>query len=133
MEVINRIPSELTAFLSYSIRNILNLLENCHNKFYQIINTKSIIPPQYFTRISSFEEQLKTYSPFTLIIFGLFLILLFYLLKKVLKKSKKVIRFFGDFKTNIALLYCKLPSVKRQLQNARIQIKDEFKKMFESN
>ena len=133
MEIINRISLELTAFLSYSIRNILNLLENCHNRFYQVINTKNIIPPQYFTRMSSFEEQLKSYSPFTLIIFGLFLILLFYLLKKVLKKTKKVFRFFGNFKTNIALLYCKLPSVKAQLQKARSQIKDEFKKMFESN
>lgn len=93
MEIINRISLELTTFLSYSIRNILNLLENCHNRFYQVINTKNIIPPQYFTRMSSFEEQLKSYSPFTLIIFGLFLILLFYLLKMVLKKTKKVFRF----------------------------------------
>ena len=97
MEVINRISSALTAFFTYSIRNILNFLENNHNKFYQILSTKNIIPPQYFTKLSSFEDQLKSYSPFTLIIFGLLLILLFHLLKKVLKKNKKNISLFLRF------------------------------------
>ena len=133
MEILNLKLQKLVSFCSYTIKNILNLLENCHNKCYKLISSKNILNPIYFSKISSFEEQLKSYSPFTLIVFGLFLVFLFFLFKKIFKKLKKLIHFFQNFKENIAILYCKLPGPKAQLTQARMQIKDEFKKMFKSS
>ena len=133
MEIINKIISKFISFTSYSIRGTLNLFENCHNKLYQLIGTINLLPSNYFTKIASFEEQLKTYSPFTLIVFGLFLIFFIYLLKKCWKYTKQIINFFMDFRQNMFYLYCQLPAQKAGLATTRNQIKEEYERAFRNN
>ena len=133
MELLNRALSKLVSFNSYTIRSILNLIENVHIKFYQILNAQTFLPNYYSSKISSFEQQLKSYSPFTLIIFGLLLIFLVSFLKIVFKNIKKVINFFLNFTENVKILYCQLPSTKAQLEKAKVQIKEEFRKSFKSS
>ena len=133
MELLNRALSKLVSFNSYTIRSILNLIENVHIKFYQILNAQTFLPNYYSSKISSFEQQLKSYSPFTLIIFGLLLIFLVSFLKIVVKNIKKVINFFLNFTENVKILYCQLPSTKAQLEKAKVQIKEEFRKSFKSS
>lgn len=108
----------------------LDLLENCHTYFYSIMNSQNIIPKKYITKISLFEEQLKSYSSFTLICMGLLLILFFNLLKIFYSYFLKIVYFFINIKENLALLYIKLPGPKKQLSEAKMKIDAEFKKMF---
>ena len=108
----------------------LDLLENCHTYFYSIMNSQNIIPKKYITKISLFEEQLKSYSSFTLICMGLLLIFLFTLLKIFYSYFLKIVYFFINIKENLALLYIKLPGPKKQLSEAKMKIDAEFKKMF---
>ena len=115
MDILNKVSMKVCSLASITVRNILNLIENCHNKFYQVLNTLNCIPSQYTSKIASFEQQLKTYSPIALIVFGLFLIFLFYFLQKCYEFLKKIINFFVNIKQNIALLYCKLPGPKTKL------------------
>ena len=82
MDILNKVSTKVCSLTSFTVRNVLNSIENCHNKFYQVLNTLNCIPSQYTSKIASFEQQLKTYSPFTLIVFELFLIFLFYFLQK---------------------------------------------------
>ena len=109
MDILNKTSTKACSLFSFTIRKILNLIENCHNKSYQLLNTFKYVPSHYISKIVSFEQQLKTYSPFTLIIFGIFFILLFFFLKKCCKFLKKIFNFFANIKDNIALLYCQLP------------------------
>ena len=108
----------------------LDLLENCHTYFYSIMNSQNIIPKKYITKISIFEEQLKSYSSFTLICMSLLLIFLFNLLKIFYSYFLKIVYFFINIKENLALLYIKLPGPKKQLSEAKMKIDAEFKKMF---
>ena len=108
----------------------LDLLENFHTYFYSIMNSQNIIPKKYITKISLFEEQLKSYSSFTLICIGLLLIFLFTLLKIFYSYFLKIVYFFINIKENLALLYIKLPGPKKQLSEAKMKIDAEFKKMF---
>ena len=108
----------------------LDLLENCHTYFYSIMNSQNIIPKKYITKISLFEEQLKSYSSFTLICMSLLLIFLFNLLKIFYSYFLKIVYFFINIKENLALLYIKLPGPKKQLSEAKMKIDAEFKKMF---
>ena len=133
MEILNRTLSKLVSFNSYAIKTILNIMENVHIKCYQILNSQTFLPNYYTSKISSFEEQLKTYSPFTLIAFGLLLILLVYFLKIIFKNIKKVMNFFLNFTENIKLIYCQLPGPKAELEKAKLKIKEEFQKAFKSN
>ena len=108
----------------------LDLLENCHTYFYSIMNSQNIIPKKYITKISLFEEQLKSYSSFTLICMSLLLIFLFNLLKIFYSYFLKIVYFFINIKENLRLLYIKLPGPKKQLSEAKMKIDAEFKKMF---
>ena len=108
----------------------LDLLENCHTYFYSIMNSQNIIPKKYITKMSLFEEQLKSYSSFTLICIGLLLIFLFNLIKIFYSYFLKIVYFFINIKENLALLYIKLPGPKKQLSEAKMKIEAEFKKMF---
>ena len=108
----------------------LDLLENCHTYFYSIMNSQNIIPKKYITKISLFEEQLKSYSSFTLICMSLLLIFLFNLIKIFYSYFLKIVYFFINIKENLALLYIKLPGPKKQLSEAKMKIDAEFKKMF---
>ena len=108
----------------------LDLLENCHTYFYSIMNSQNIIPKKYITKMSLFEEQLKSYSSFTLICMGLLIIFLFNLLKIFYSYFLKIVYFFINIKENLALLYIKLPGPKKQLSEAKMKIDAEFKKMF---
>ena len=108
----------------------LDSLENCHTYFYSIMNSQNIIPKKYITKISLFEEQLKSYSSFTLICMSLLLIFLFNLLKIFYSYFLKIVYFFINIKENLALLYIKLPGPKKQLSEAKMKIDAEFKKMF---
>jgi sphinganine-1-phosphate aldolase len=94
------------------------------------MNSQNIIPKKYITKISLFEEQLKSYSSFTLICIGLLLIFLFNLLKIFYSYFLKIVYFFINIKENLALLYIKLPGPKKQLSEAKMKIDAEFKKMF---
>lgn len=133
MDILNKVSMKVCSLASITVRNLLNLTENCHNKFYQVLNTLNCIPSQYTSKIASFEQQLKTYSPFTLIVFGLFLIFLFYFLQKCYEFLKKIINFFANIKQNIALLYCKLPGPKAKLAEVKRQIKEDYSKSFKSD
>lgn len=108
----------------------LDSLENCHTYFYSIMNSQNIIPKKYITKISLFEEQLKSYSSFTLICMSLLLIFLFNLIKIFYSYFLKIVYFFINIKENLALLYIKLPGPKKQLSEAKMKIDAEFKKMF---
>ena len=108
----------------------LDLLENCHTYFYSIMNSQNIIPKKYITKMSLFEEQLKSYSSFTLICMSLLLIFLFNLIKIFYSYFLKIVYFFINIKENLALLYIKLPGPKKQLSEAKMKIDAEFKKMF---
>ena len=108
----------------------LDLLENCHTYFYSIMNSQNIIPKKYITKMSLFEEQLKSYSSFTLICMGLLIIFLFNLLKIFYSYFLKIVYFFINIKENLTLLYIKLPGPKKQLSEAKMKIDAEFKKMF---
>ena len=130
MEILNQTLTKLISFSSYIVRITLNLIENCHNKFYYIINSINILPPKYFSKITSFEQQLKSYSPFTLITFGLFIIFLFNLSKKLCKFIENIIDFFMNFKENFGVLYSKLPGPKAELVKAKTKIKEEYAKTF---
>ena len=112
------------------LKFILDLIENCHSSFFKIINSQNIIPKEYFTNIPSFETQLKSYSPFTLICFGIILIFFYYLLKKIYSCIIVIIDFFMNIKENMSLLICKLPGPKKKLAEAKEQINAEFKRMF---
>ena len=59
--------------------------------------------------------------------------MLFFFLKKCCKFLKIIFNFFANIKDNIALLYCQLPGPKAELAKARLQIKEEFEKMFKSD
>ena len=121
---------KLFSFSKKTFKLGLDLLENCHTYFYSIMNSQNIIPKKYITKISLFEEQLKSYSSFTLICMGLLLILFFNLLKIFYSYFLKIVYFFINIKENLALLYIKLPGPKKQLSEAKMKIDAEFKKMF---
>ena len=121
---------KLFSFSKKTFKLGLDLLENCHTYFYSIMNSQNIIPKKYITKISLFEEQLKSYSSFTLICTGLLLIFLFTLLKIFYSYFLKIVYFFINIKENLALLYIKLPGPKKQLSEAKMKIDAEFKKMF---
>ena len=108
----------------------LDLLENCHSYFFTLINSQNILPKNLTSKIPSFEIQLKSYSPFTLICFGIALIFFYYLLKKLFECFSQCINFFANIKENLAILYCKLPGPRAQLAEAKKKISEEFKKMF---
>ena len=122
--------TKLFSFSKKAFKLGLDLLENCHTYFYSIMNSQNIIPKKYITKISLFEEQLKSYSSFTLICIGLLLIFLFTLLKIFYSYFLKIVYFFINIKENLALLYIKLPGPKKQLSEAKMKIDAEFKKMF---
>ena len=83
MDILNKASTKACSLSSFTIRKILNLIENCHNKSYQLLNTFNYVPSHYISKIVSFEQQLKTYSPFTLIVFGIFLYCYFFFSKNV--------------------------------------------------
>ena len=121
---------KLFSFSKKTFKLGLDLLENCHTYFYSIMNSQNIIPKKYITKISLFEEQLKSYSSFTLICMSLLLLFLFNLIKILYSYFLKIVYFFINIKENLALLYIKLPGPKKQLSEAKMKIDAEFKKMF---
>jgi sphinganine-1-phosphate aldolase len=130
---INKIFPSFLLFAQNFIRAILNFIENFHHKFYQVMNSQNYISKLFFSKIISFEQQLKTYSPYTLICFGVFLIFLYYIMKKILELFKTIINFFLNIKENAILIYTKFPSVKREMEKTKIIIKEQFKKGFKSD
>ena len=107
----------------------LDLLENCHSYFFSIINSQNILPKQLISKIPSFEIQLQSYSPFTLISFGIALIFFYYFLKMIFQCFSQCINFFANIKENLTILYCKLPGPRAQLEDAKKKISEEFRKM----
>ena len=112
---------------------ILDFIENCRSYSFNLLNSQNIISKQYFSYISSFEAQLNSYSPFTLIFFGIFLIFIYYLIKLILNCFASIINFFINIRENIILLAVKLPSQKRKLIETKKVINEEFKKMFKKH
>ena len=133
MELCNKITTKSISLLSHLIKILLDLIELCHTNILKLTNSENIIPKKYLSKISDIENQLNSYSSFTLIFFGFFLILIYYFIKILISYIKKVIDFFLNIKENIAILYCKLPGPKKQLEEAKIQINSEFQKMFHKN
>ena len=133
MEILNVLATKLSSITSLSVRNILNLLENCHNKIFQSFKSINLVKPIYFTKLTLFEQQLKTYSPFTLISFGLVLLFLIYLFKKIFRLFKNIIVYLINIKHNLTVLYCKLPGPKAKLVEVRKQVKESYQNSFKSN
>ena len=131
--LINKIFSSFLLVIAIFIRKVLNLIENCHHKFYQLINSNNEISKLYFSKIFSFEQQLKSYSPYTLICFGIFLIFFLYIMKMIIKIFKNIINFFLHLKENLTYIYFQLPKVKLEMEKLRKKVKEEFKKSFKSD
>ena len=133
MELCNNIISKSISIFSYLIKTSLDFIEFSYTNCLKIINSQNIIPKKYFIKIPDIEKQLKSYSSFTLIFFGFFLIFMFYILKKLISYIKIIFEFFTNIKENMIILYCKLPGPKKELESAKIKINEEFKKMFNKN
>lgn len=133
MDTISKVIQNLIFYISLSSRTILNNIETYKNKFYQIANSQNYFSESYFSKIISFEQQLKTYSPFTLIFLGIFLLLLYRLLKKLFYITIQIINYLLNIKENFSILYMKLPSVKAQMDQMKLKAKEEFKKGFKAD
>ena len=133
MDIINKNIQNLIFFCSLSTRTILNTIEAYKNKFLQIVNSQNYFPETYFSKIISLEQQLKAYSPFTLIFLGIFLLLLYRLLKKLFNISIQIINYILNIKENFSLLYVKLPSVKAKMEQMKLKAKEEFRKGFKND
>ena len=108
---------------------ILDLIENCHSYSFSLLNSQNLTK-QYFSKISSFESQLNSYSPFTLILFGIFLIFIYYFIKLILNCFAKIVNFFLNIKENLILLLAKLPGQKAKFAETKKVINEGFKKNF---
>ena len=130
MDTIRIILSKCLSPVKYLFKFTLDFIENFHSNFFSIINSQNILSNNYFSEIPIFETQLKSYSPFTLICFGIILIIFYHLIKVLYAYFINCLHFFANIKENIALIYCKLPGPKKQLEEAKLKINEEFKKMF---
>ena len=133
MEYIGKILSVLLNISSTSTKKVLDVLENIHIQFYKLLNSGNEFTKNAFSAFSSFEIQLKSYSPFTLITFGIFLVFLYYFLKKLFKKIKKANKYIKKFKAFLLTLYISLPSNKKKLQKANEDAKKGFQRAFKSS
>ena len=133
MELLKSFLSLLIRFFCFISSTILNTLENGHEIFYRQLNSQDFIPSNYTSKLIYVEQQMKNYSPFTLVIYGIILVLLLSLFKKILKVIKSIINYFKNIKDNIALLYIKLPSVKEKIKKMKEKAKEDFRKSFKSD
>lgn len=130
MEVTQKLLRKTKALSSIFIRYILNFLESTRKYSFNLLNNGNIISKEFFKKILSIEEQLKVYSPFTLICFGLFIALFYYLNKVLYKKTKKIFRFLKNLKANLILFYIMLPGQKEKLDKAQQDSRKAFDKAF---
>lgn len=73
-------------------RRGLNAIETSREIGYKTLANPNLLNPKYLTRINDLEQNLKSYSPFTLISYGIILLILFLLIKKLFKKSYKILK-----------------------------------------
>ena len=121
---------KLTKLSKVMLKLSLDSIESLHSYFLYILSSQNIIRKEYTTKIISFEEQLDTYSPLTLILFGIFLIFFYYFIKFIYSFFIKFINFFLNIKENLIILYCKLPAQRKFLEKTKEDINNEFRKMF---
>ena len=89
MEYVAKIVKAILSLTSKSTKKTLDILENFHGQFYKLLTSGSDYTKDAFSVLSSFELQLKSYSPFSLIAFGILLVFLYLFLKTLFKKVKK--------------------------------------------
>lgn len=85
---------------------------------------------QVVPTITSFEELLESYSPYTVIIFTLFINFFIYLLICILCRLKKAWKNRASFNDIMTDLYLLLPGPKKKLEDTKKGAKEEFKKLF---
>lgn len=130
MEVLKKVIKIIEDICTLLTTKSLIGLEKCRGYGYSLLNNEKLIPKIYSKKISDFEEKIKVYSPFTLIVFGLLIIIIFRLLRKILKKTKKVINFFKNIKHNFIKIYLSFPGPKKKLEEAQKEARKEFNKVF---
>ena len=129
MDRLSKVASNCLLPAKKLFKLILDLIENCHSYSFSLLNSQNLTK-QYFSKISSFESQLNSYSPFTLILFGIFLIFIYYFIKSILNCFAKIVNFFLNIKENLILLLAKLPGQKAKFAETKKVINEGFKKNF---
>ena len=108
----------------------LDVIETGYTKGMTLIKSRKEIPAQIVPIISHIEEQLKSYSPFTIIIFTLVVIIIFRTICVVLSKMKNTWKNRLSFKDMLTTLYFMTPGAKKELEEAKKKAREEFKKLF---
>ena len=133
MEYVAKILKAILSLTSKSTKKTLDILENFHGQFYKLLTSGNDYTKDAFSVLSSFELQLKSYSPFSLIAFGILLVFLYLFLKTLFKKVKKTNKYIKKIKNFVITLFLSLPSNKIKLQKANEDAKKGFQKAFKSN
>jgi len=102
-------------------RRGLNAIETSREIGYKTLANPNLLNPKYLTRLNDLEQNLKSYSPFTLISYGIILLILFLLIKKLFKKSYKILKNLSikKIKEKITILILKLPKYRAQILKAK--------------
>ena len=108
----------------------LDVIETGCTKGMTLIKSRKEIPAQIVPIITHIEDQLKTYSPFTIIIFTLVVIIVFRTICVVLSKMKNTWKNRLSFKDMLTTLYFMTPGARKKLEEAKKKAREEFKKMF---
>ena len=113
-------------------RRGLNAIETSREIGYKTLANPNLLNPKYLTRLNDLEQNLKSYSPFTLISYGIILLILFLLIKKLFKKSYKILKNLSikKIKEKITILILKLPKYRAQILKAKEEMKKELPKVF---
>ena len=133
MEFLKKINSNFFLTLKNISKFILNNLQNFEDFIIKNLNKNNYIQSPYIKEFTNQEQELKNYSPFSLISFGILICICFLILKKLLKKSKKIFKFFCNFKENFVILMSKLPSNQEKIAKAKQEVKKEMATLFKQN
>ena len=78
------------------------------------LSDNDVIPKNYITRVNDLELNLKAYSPFTIMTYTIILLILFKIIKKIIKKSYNIIQNISIKKIKeFFQKYSKMPHLKK--------------------
>ena len=115
-------------------RKILNNVEGVYDIMNKKLSDNDVIPKNYITRVNDLELNLKAYSPFTIMTYTIILLILFKIIKKIIKKSYNIIQNISikKIKEFFILLVLKLPKYKNELSKAKQEMKTILPKIFKN-
>lgn len=79
----------MRSFVFRTLRQVLNGIESIHNTAFVYLNSTDYFNKRILFKAAYFEEELRTYSPVTIIIFAF---LLYFILIRLMKIMKKVLK-----------------------------------------